>query len=98
MNDKEQRLIAIAKAEDTYDLLQHISWTDVIKPALQHEVEKLSKILVAEALGTPIAGGRTREQVAGICFGIQYISSLFERILREGKKALTDLQNEGIKL
>lgn len=92
------KLMAVAKAEDTYDLMNHIAWDKVVKPALEAEVKKYSQLLVLEALGNPIPGGLTREQVAGRCYGIQFMSSLFERILQRGEKALEDLQHEGLKI
>ena len=92
------KLVAVAQAEDTYDLLQHIAWDRVIKPALDAEVKKYSQLLVLEALGNQMPGGLTREQVAGRCYGIQFVSSLFERILQKGEVALRDLQADGLKL
>lgn len=94
----ESRLISAAKAEDTYDLMQHIAWTDVVQPALDREVRRYSEMLVANALGTPMPGGLTREQVAGMCYGIQFVSRLLEKILKDGEKALKSLQDEGISL
>lgn len=87
-NDK---LLSVAQAEDTYDLLNHIAWTDVVKPKLEEQVRNMSKLLVSEALGTPLPGGYTREQVAGMCYGINYITSLLEKILTKGERALKDL-------
>ncbi|MDE1766562.1 MAG: hypothetical protein KGI27_09890 [Thaumarchaeota archaeon] len=95
---RSDQLVAVAKAEDTYDLLQHIAWEKIIKPALDQEVKKYSELLVAEALGTSLPGGLTREQVAGRCYGIHFVSSLFEKILQRGEKALEDLQGAGIKV
>ena len=96
MSDKSTQLVAVAMAEDTYDLMQHIAWEKVIKPKLDAEVKRMSSLLVSEALGSPLPGGLTREQLAGRCYGIQYISSLFEKILQRGEKALADLQGSGI--
>lgn len=95
---KSDQLMAVAKAEDTYDLLQHIAWDKVIQPALEDEVKRLSSLLVSEALGTPLPGGLTREQVAGKCYGIQFMSHLFKQILTRGEKALQDLQATGLQI
>lgn len=92
----QDQLIAAAKSEDTYNLMNHIAWTDVIKPALDKHVLQYSQLLVAEALGAPLPPGITREQVAGRCYGIQYISTLFGKILKEGEKALKDLEFAGV--
>ena len=94
--DKSTQLVAVAKAEDTYDLLEHIAWEKVIKPALDQEIKRMSSLLVSEALGTPLPGGLTREMVAGKCYGVQYISRLFEKILKDGERALVDLQADGL--
>lgn len=91
-------LLAAAKAEDVADLLNHIGWTDVIRPKLQATVQQYASILVAEALGAPLPGGKTREQIAGIAYGINYLCSLLEQILREGKRALDALDLEGISI
>jgi len=96
MNQHERNLVTVAKAEDTYDLLNHIAWTDVVRPRLEQEVKNLSSILVAEALGTPISGGRTREQIAGICYGINYMIHLFEKIMESGERALAELNSLGV--
>jgi hypothetical protein len=93
---KSTQLVSVAKAEDTFDLLEHIAWERVIRPALDAEIRRMSSLLVSEALGTPLPGGLTREQVAGKCYGIQYISRLFEKILKDGERALVDLQADGL--
>lgn len=98
MKDYESNLISVAQAEDTFDLLNHIAWTDVIKPKLDAQVKQWSAMLVNEALGLPIPSGHTREQVAGMCYGINYISTVFERVLKDGEKALADLHKHGITL
>lgn len=92
------QLEAAAKAEDLYNLLNHIAWTDVIKPKLQQQVQLYSTILVNEALGAPLPIGKTREQIAGMAFGIKHICELFERILKDGERALEALQLDGIKI
>jgi hypothetical protein len=92
------QLLAAAKAQDLYDLQTHIAWTDILQPKLREQVALYSAMLVAEALGTPQPGGLTREQIAGRAYGIQYVLTLFERILKEGERAVAALENEGIKL
>lgn len=89
----QEQLLAAAKAEDTYNLLNHIAWTDVIRPRLQGQVEIYSRMLVNEALGSPLPPGRTREQIAGMAFGINEICKLFEQILRDGERALAALND-----
>jgi hypothetical protein len=98
MTEYKDKLTAVAKAEDTYDLLNHIAWTDVVRPALEAQTVKYSKLLVAEALGSPLPGTLSREQVAGMCYGIQYITSLMESILSKGEKALKEINSIGVSL
>lgn len=98
MSDVKRDYIAVAMAEDTYDLLSHIAWTDVIKPKLEEHEAKLGKLLVAEALGKPLPDGLTRERVAGMCYGVQYITTVLEKILRDGEAAVKNLNASGISL
>jgi len=92
----EERLYSVAKAEDTYDLMHHIAWDATVKPALDKQLGSLTKLLVNEALGGKLPEGLTRERVAGMCYGINYISTLLEKILKEGEHALKDLSLAGI--
>lgn len=96
MTSHQTRLEAVAKAEDTQDLLGHIAWTDVVRPRFQREIEMASKLLVNEALGAPLPGGLTREQVAGRAYGLNWTMTLLEQILKDGKRALDQLNLEGI--
>ncbi len=98
MRTHQDLLVTAAQGEDTYDLLNHIAWTDVIKPKLQRTVQDYSAILVNEALGGPLPPGKTREQIAGAAFGINYIITLFERVLRDGEKALEELAAHGTQI
>lgn len=98
MSTNQSRLVAVAQAEDTYDLMNHIAWTDVVRPDLESKIKSYSKLLVAEALGTPLPGDLTREKVAGMCYGLQYVMSLFESILTKGEKAVKDINAQGVAL
>jgi hypothetical protein len=88
--------LAVAQAEDVYDLLSHIAWTDVVKPRLDEEVRQLNTLIVSNMMGTPLPGTLTKEQLAMRAGGITYILSLFERILRQGEKALENLDAHGL--
>jgi hypothetical protein len=94
----QDQLITAAKAQDLYDLQQHIAWTDVIQPKLKLAVQQYATLLVNEALGSPLPPGKTREQIAGVAYGINYICDLFERILKDGERALVQLGSEGISI
>ncbi len=92
----QEQLISAAKAEDTYDLLNHIAWTDVIKPKLELQVHQWSAMLVNEALGSPLPPGKTREQIAGMAYGVQHIIRLFEQIIRDGERAVLALNDSAV--
>lgn len=76
-----------AYGEDTLDLLNHLAWTDIIKPRLEETRKVLTDQLVALTLAPQKEGQETREQIAGKLFGITYITNVLERILREGAQA-----------
>jgi len=94
----ESKLLAVAQAEDTFNLSQHIAWTDVIRPRLEAKASVYSKMLVSHLLGGQLPGNLTKEQVAGKIYGIQEIISTFEQVLAQGKKALEDIESSGVSL
>lgn len=94
----QEQLLAAAKAADTYDLLNHIAWTDVIRPRLESQVQQWSAMLVNEALGGGLPPGKTREQIAGMAYGVNHIIRLFEQIIREGERAVAALNADGTQL
>jgi hypothetical protein len=91
-------LTKVAQAEDTYDLQQHLAWTDVIKPKLVGLKDSYAKQLVAHLLGAPLHSNLTQEQLAGKIYGIDEIINLFERVLRDGKRALDEIQSKGVNI
>ena len=91
MNNAELAL-KIAQAEDTQDLLNHIAWTDVVKPKLLKDKEIWEKTLVAHLLGAPLPEGQTKEQLAGKIYGINYTIEYLENILRTGTRYFEMLQ------
>ena len=84
--ETHEMVLKIAQADDTQDLLNHIAWTDVVKPRLLKDKEIWEKQLIACLLGTPLPDGMTKEQLAGKIFGINYLIDQLERILKEGKR------------
>lgn len=100
---KASPFLEAAKAEDLHDLLNHIAWTDVVRPALLREREVFTKLLVASTLGAPVqvpsSSGPvpvTREQLAGKIYGIDYITGLMEKILDKGVRAVEELNRAGV--
>ena len=96
--DPHDNLVAAAKAEDTFDLLQHIAWTYVLKPKLFIVREQYSKALVSHLLGSPLPEGLTKEQLAGRIYGIDFIIATIESVLTRGEKAVAELNSHGISL
>lgn len=82
----EQLAQRAREADETYDLLTHVGWTDVVKPKLLKDKSIQEKILVDHLLGRPLPDGQTKEQVAGRIYGINYIIETLESILRTGMK------------
>ena len=95
--------IDAAKAEDLSNLLDNIAWTDTVRPALIRERDFLTTQLVNSTLGLPVQAKTvegtveiTREQLAGKIYGINYIMTLFEKLLTRGDVAIQQLKSLGI--
>jgi hypothetical protein len=93
------------KADDLQDLLGHLAWTDTVLPALTRERDSLTRALVNSTLGLPVQAKTatgvieiTREQLAGKIYGIDYIVSLFEKLLTRGEAAEKALKQLGINI
>ena len=92
-----------AKAEDVSDLLNHIAWTDTIRPALDHERDIFTKALVGATLGMPTQVQTnlgvveiSKEQLAGKIYGIDYIFGYIQKVLTQGTRAVAELRSKGI--
>jgi hypothetical protein len=96
--DNHDRLEAVAKADDTANLLDHIAWQAVVKPALIKKRTDYTSILVGAVLGAKMPEGITKEQIAGFVYGIDEIIKTFEKILQHGESALKDLELQGFHL
>ena len=90
--------ISAAKAEDTADLLNHIAWTDAVKPELLRRRDNYARQLVNSTLGMALPEGTTREMIAGRILGIDDTITLLERILRDGARAVELLRMENLTL
>lgn len=85
-----------AYGEDTMDLLNHLAWTDVVKPRLDEARKILTEQLVTLTLSPHKEGQETREQIAGKLYGITYITQVLERILKEGANAKETLAQHNL--
>lgn len=97
--------VDVYKAQDLSDLLDHLAWTDTVRPALLRERDALTSQLVNSTLGLPVQSQTvtgpveiTREQLAGKIFGINYIITLFEKLLQRGAVAERQLKELGINI
>lgn len=95
MNDTE-KVLKTAQAIDTLDLLDHIAWTDVLKPQLTQAQKYLTERLVGLTLGTLQPGSETKEQVAGKLYGINEFIKKIEKVLSAGNEARKMLAEENI--
>ena len=98
----QDRLEAVAKADATAELLDHIGWTEVVLPKLLKTKDLYTTVLVQAVLSNkpPTMDGQetTREQLAGRVYGIEYVIKLFESILSKGEGALKALEAQGLSI
>jgi len=88
-----------AMAEDLNDLLSHLAWTDVLKPAMLKSKSQIAQRLANAVLGT--AGTNeacSAQQLAGMTYGIDLVISTIEGILRKGVTASESLRAVGFQL
>jgi hypothetical protein len=96
-----QRAEAAAKAEDLSSLLDHIAWAEAVKPILLKRRDAFSQMLVQTILGATTPDGKqpyTKEQLAGSIYGIDAIIGAFEKVLKDGEKALQELRQQNLSL
>lgn len=84
------------QGEDTYDLLNHIAWTDVLKPKLEQHRKYLTDKLVGATLNAQQPGTESKEQLAGKLYGITFIVTTIEKILKAGSDAKALLAEENL--
>lgn len=98
-----ERILAATQSTDLHELLNHLAWTDVLRPALEAESAFNQQMLVDATLGQEptirdtngIIHKLTREQLAGRIHGIRHVIGIIERILRKGDKALEEITKLG---
>lgn len=94
----------ISEADALANMLEHVAWQDTIQPHFEKLEKLLNDLLMKLVLGQPTeqisVGGivvETKEQAAGLLFGLRTMRKMFENILAKGAKSLEILNNENIK-
>jgi len=95
MNLAETALKA-AQGSDTEQFLDHIAWTDVIRPKLADMREVLTKELVGAVLTPSSTAAQNKEQIAGKIHGIDFVIRTIEALVREGRNASKALASQNI--
>lgn len=76
-----------AKGIDTQDFLDHIAWTDVIKPRLEAcKLLLTNKLVNAVLVGAPVEEA-SKERIAGQIYGIDFAIKEIEKIVSQGQQA-----------
>lgn len=84
------------QGQDTLDLLDHIAWTDVLRPKLEQHRKYLTDKLVSATLSAPQPNSESKEQIAGKLYGIQFMINTIEKVLRAGANAKAALAEENL--
>lgn len=88
----------MAKADAVAGFMHEVGWSEVIKPALLKERERISQLLVATVLSKDDPKGYSKEQLAGMIFGIDRVIKVFEDTIKRGATALEQLESQGFTL
>jgi hypothetical protein len=91
-------LLEAHQAQDVESLLDNIAWTDVILPKILAAREQYTSSLVALTLGAQTTSPITREQIAGRIYGLDFVVTLMQKILKRGKDAEEYLASIGISI
>jgi hypothetical protein len=90
-------------ADDLENLLDHIAWTNTVKPALESHRAKFQTLLVQSVLGQQIIDQNTggivsKEMLAGRIEGIDWLDKFLTGVLRRGERALSVLKQEDYRI
>lgn len=91
---------AVARAEDLSELLDHIAYRETLKPEIEKTRAFYQQALTRAVLGQPVSvvgfdgkpSAVSAEQLAGMCYGLDFLLALIERVLRKGSSALKVLR------
>lgn len=98
MPNYQQTVLQAAQGLDAEDFLQHIGWTDALRPKLLTAKDILTKQLVDLTLSKPDPTSESREQIAGKLWGIDWVIKQIEAHVRKGREAEAQLAQANIHL
>lgn len=75
----------VAIAEDTVNLLEHIAWSDVIKPGFEAVIAKYKDILVKATMDSGLKIAPL--EIAARIYGLQWAMDQLETIVKDGERA-----------
>lgn len=70
----------------------------MLKPALIKRQQDISKALMTLVLGGPAPNSLSKEQLAGLMYGIDEVIRVIEKVLKDGEKALREIEAQGVHL
>lgn len=89
MSSYEDNVTAVQQADEVINLLDHLAWTDVLKPKIEKQISIYAGLLPTLVLnsGKEKEIGITKEEIAGRIEGFKYAVAIIEDILMKGSKA-----------
>ena len=85
----------VHEADELAELLEHLGWTEVLKPKLSEYRKQLEGLVVQAVLGTVVTQNScpvSKEQLAGRADALRWLELLIERVIREGTHAADRIQ------
>jgi len=92
-SDFKDKSIDIRKSEDLLNLLEHVGWTEVLRPQIEAALDRYKRLLPKLVLNTGLAQkiGITKEEVAGRIVAFEFLIETIETVLKKGAKAFQEL-------
>jgi hypothetical protein len=89
MTNYENQVEAVQQAEEVLDLLDHLAWTDVLKPKIEKQISIYGRMLPTLVLNSSKEKelGITKEELAGRMEGFKYAVAAIEEVLTKGTNA-----------
>jgi hypothetical protein len=94
----QETVYTAAQGIDAEDFLEHIGWTDALRPKLEAAKATLTKQLVDVTLRPADPTAESREQIAGKLWGLDWVVQQIENHVRRGRDARASLAKANIHL